>query len=157
MKKIILLFVSILIVYANSYAQESDNQGKKHFDLENFKAQKMAYLVQQIGITPEESAQFFPLYNEMQEKKFKLKMEAMKNARKIFKKQDPSDEECLKTVDGFLDNEVEIASLEKNYYQKFKKILSPQKLLKLKRADFHFAQEVLKKVDKRVKQRDKEE
>ncbi|MFZ4455363.1 MAG: hypothetical protein ACOYOT_04000 [Bacteroidales bacterium] len=149
MKKIVALLVCLLISLPTIFSQNEEPQRKKHFDIENFKAQKMAYLIREVGITPEESAQLFPIYNEMQQKRFKLKMEARHKAKAIFNNQNATNDECLKVIDDVLDNEIEVATLEKTYYQKFKKILSPQKLLKLKRADLMFAQEVLKKADRR--------
>lgn len=150
MKKLVLLLIYLALL-PSLFSQEDNNREKKRFDIENFKAQKMAYLIREVGITPEESAQLFPLYNEMQLKRFKLKASSIKSAHAIFKNKNSTDEECMKVLDDLLDREIEMATIEKNYYQKFKKILSPQKLLKLKRADYKFAQEVLKKADQRDK------
>lgn len=150
--KRILILLAIIGLTNVVFAQNDKPQGKKRFDIENFKAQKMAYLIREVGITPEESAELFPLYNEMTVKRFKLKMEAKRTAKSVFQSVSASDADCLKAIDEVLNSEIEIANLEKTYYQKFKKILSPQKLLKLKRADMQFAQEVIKKIDKRMNQ-----
>ena len=150
--KRILILLAIIGLTNVVFAQNDKPEGKKRFDIENFKAQKMAYLIREVGITPEESAELFPLYNEMTVKRFKLKMEAKRTAKSVFQNASASDADCLKAIDEVLNSEVEIANLEKTYYQKFKKILSPQKLLKLKRADMQFAQEVIKKIDKRMNQ-----
>lgn len=151
MKKITVLFICSVMLLPSLFSQDEMSREKKKFDIENFKAQKMAYLIREVGITPEESGQLFPLYNEMQAKRFKLKAASIKSTREIFQSKNASDEECMKVLDDVLDRDVEIAALEKTYYQKFKKILPPQKLLKLKRADYKFAQEVLKKADQRDK------
>ena len=54
MKKIVALLVCIVISLPTIFSQNEESQGKKHFDIENFKAQKMAYLIREVGITPEE-------------------------------------------------------------------------------------------------------
>lgn len=149
MKKNIILFLFSLMAIPYSFSQEDKGGERKHFDLEKFKAEKMAYLIQAVGITPEESAQLFPLYNEMQEKRFKLMMPTRAKARELRKNPNAAGGECLKVVDEILDKQIEEAAIEKAYYQKFKKILSPQKLLKLKQADMHFAREVLRRNDNR--------
>ncbi len=146
MKKIVtlicLLFVSVSYIY-------SQDKGRPHFDIEKFNAQKMAYLVQEVGITPEESAQLFPLYNEMQAKRFNMMKVTHDKSKALRNNPNAKDEEFLRMVDEILNRQVEEANLEKAYYQKFKRILSPQKVLKLKQADMRFAREILKNADQR--------
>ena len=149
MKKIIILFILLQMTFPQIFCQVEVGRVGKHFDLESFKAQKMAYLVKEVGLTPEESAQLFPLYNDMQEKRFKLKMEMREKVRSLNKKAIQTNDECLKLIDEVLDKQIEEVTIEKAYYQRFKKLLSPQKLFKLKQADFRFAKEMLKKNDKR--------
>lgn len=142
--------VSLYILLLACISLNAQDRGKdKSFDLEKFKATKMAYLVQEAGITPEEAVQLTPLYFEMQEKRFKLMMKARSKSKNINGNSCPSNDECIKMLDEILDNQIEDANIEKAYYQKFKKILSPQKILKLKHADFRFAHEMLKQKDKR--------
>jgi hypothetical protein len=150
MKKLFFTLLFTILVLPFSYSQELPKKADKRAELESFKAKKMAYLIAEVAITPEEAAQLFPLYNEMQEKRFLLKM-ALRNKSKILKENSKaSDEECMNLVDEFLEKEIQDATLEKAYYQRFKRILSPQKLLKLKQADYHFAKELLKKNDQRT-------
>lgn len=149
MKKLFLTFLLSLFVLPFSYSQELAKKADKRAELEAFKAQKMAYLIAEVAITPDEAAQLFPLYNEMQEKRFLLKMALRNKAKNLKENVKASDEECLKLIDEFLDKEIQDANIEKSYYQRFKRILSPQKLLKLKQADYHFAKELLKKNDQR--------
>ncbi|MEI7676496.1 MAG: hypothetical protein WCJ03_06935 [Bacteroidales bacterium] len=149
MKKNIILFILLQMTFPQIFCQVEVGHVGKHFDLENFKAQKQAYLIKEVCLTPEESAQLFPLYNKMQEKRFKLKMEMRENLRTLNKKTNQSNEECLKMIDEVLDKQIQEVTIEKVFYEKFKKVLSPQKLLELKQADFRFAKEMLKKSDNR--------
>lgn len=145
-KRLILLYIILL----TGICTNAQDRGKdKSFDLEKFKATKMAYLIQEAGITPEEAAQLTPLYFEMQEKRFKIMMKTRSKAKNMNENCNPGNEECIKMLDEILDNQIEDANIERAYYQKFKKILSPQKILKLKRADFRFAHEMLKQNDRR--------
>lgn len=148
MKKSYIILSIILLSIFSLTAQEKGKENRS-FDLEKFKAAKMAYLVQEADLTPEEASALSPIYFEMQEKRFKLMMKIRAKSKELRSNSNPSSEECLKAVDEILDNQIEDANIEKAYYQKFKKILPPQKLLKLKHADYHFAQEMLKQNDKR--------
>ncbi|MDP4269541.1 MAG: hypothetical protein Q8909_05390 [Bacteroidota bacterium] len=149
MKRIYLFFILVLMVSLQGFSQNEKKDEHHPLDVDKFNAQKMAYLIQEVGITPEEAAKLFPLYNEMQEKRFKMMKETIDKVRALRKNQNPKDEECLSLLDELLNKQVCEANMEKSYYQKFKKILSPQKVLKLKQADFRFARDVLRKNDQR--------
>jgi hypothetical protein len=149
MKRIYTLLIVLFAICLHGFAQGEKKDGQPPFDVDKFNAQKMAYLIQEVGITPEEAAKLFPLYNEMQEKRFKVMKETRDKMRALRKNQSPKDEECLSLLDELLNRQICDANMEKNYYQKFKKILSPQKVLKLKQADFRFAHDMLRKNDQR--------
>ena len=149
MKKICTLLILLLAISLQGYSQGEKKEGHSPFDVEKFNAQKMAYLIQEVGITPEEAAQLFPLYNEMQEKRFKMMKETVDKMKALRKNPNPKNEECLSVLDELLNRQVCEANMEKSYYQKFKKILSPQKVLKLKQADFRFAHDMLRRNDQR--------
>lgn len=149
MRKFFTLLILLLSICLQGYSQGEKKGGHSPFDFEKFNAQKMAYLIQEVGITPEEAAQLFPLYNEMQAKRFKMMKATHDKMRALRKNQNPKNDECLSVVDELLNNQIAEANLEKSYYQKFKKILSPQKVLKLKQADFRFARDILRKNDQR--------
>lgn len=143
------LIICIALISTFVVAAQEKGKENKTFDLEKFKTAKMAYLVHEADLTPEEANLLSPIYFEMQEKRFRLMMKMRVKSKELRSSTNPSGEECLKAVDDILENQIENANIEKAYYQKFKKILPPQKLLKLKHADYHFAQEMLKQNDKR--------
>ncbi len=143
------LWLSIVSVAAVQAQENRDPKGAKPFDIEKFNAQKTTYLIQQVGITPEEAALLLPLYNEMQTKRFQLMMATRTKARELRKSQNKKEEDYVRLLDEILDTQIEEANLEKSYYRKFKQILSPEKLFKFKLADMHFAREALKRADQR--------
>jgi len=143
------LLLSICSVFALQAQDNGEPKGPKPFDIEKFNAQKTTYLIQQVGITPEEAALLLPLYNEMQTKRFQLMMATRTKARELRKGQNKKDEDYVRLLDEILDKQIEEANLEKSYYRRFKQILSPEKLFKFKLADMHFAREVLKRADQR--------
>ncbi|MEG1749355.1 MAG: hypothetical protein RRZ65_07130 [Tannerellaceae bacterium] len=59
-------------------------------------------------------------------------------------KKQATDAEYLKAIDACLEVRINEAQLEKEYYEKFKKILSPEKLYKYRRADYKFAREFMR-------------
>lgn len=69
------------------------------------------------------------------------------------KNQDLSDEESRKALDDQFSIQEKELTLKKNYYEKFKAILPPQKLAKLEPAENEFNIEVLRKLKERREKR----
>lgn len=140
----IITFVAISMMLSSvSYAQK-DNQGNRHFNREAFLARRNAFITAEVGLTPDEAAKFIPLCNELQEKKFELGRECRKSSREMFKKKNPTDAEYTKVVDDLLNLRIAEAKLEKEYFEKFKKILSPEKIFKYQMAEAKFAREFMR-------------
>ena len=78
-------------------ASAQDNKRKPHFSPEEFQAKQRAYITEKAELTKEEADAFFPLFFELQKKKFELE----RNARKDFKRQrgeKMTKEDCRKYV-----------------------------------------------------------
>jgi 2,3-bisphosphoglycerate-independent phosphoglycerate mutase len=59
-----------------------------------------------------------------------------------------SEEECLKAIDALADAQIRIAQLEKEYLEKFKKILPASKILAIQRAEDQFNSELVKEMQR---------
>lgn len=136
-------FVAISVLFT-SEVKAQEGKDNKHFDREVFQAKRNAYITAEVGLTPEEAAVFIPLLDEMKQKMFELGHECRKFTREVRSKRKITDEEYLKNIDECLEVKVKEALLEKEYYEKFKKILSPEKLYKYRRAEYKFAREFMK-------------
>lgn len=60
----------------------------------------------------------------------------------------PTDADYAKAVNSNLDTKIQEAQLEKEYYEKFRKILSPEKLYKYQMAESQFARSFMKSMGK---------
>jgi Spy/CpxP family protein refolding chaperone len=123
--------ISVLLSF-NATAQEKKEQ--RHFDREAFEARRNAFITAEVGLTPEEAAQFIPLCNELRQKKFEVGRECRKLSKEIRHKENPTDADYNKVIDECLDVEIKEAQLEKEYFERFKKILSPEKVYKYRNA-----------------------
>ena len=129
-------------ISASAYAQKEKQ--RPHFDKEAYYAKRNAYITAEVGLTPQEAAEFIPLCNELQEKLFEVGRECRKLTRDIGQEKDGSDADYLKAIDECVNVNMMQAQLELEYYEKFKKILSPKKLYKYRRAEGMFAREFMK-------------
>ena len=121
-----------------TFAQKKSQQTES-----KFRSKQQAYMSKKAGLTQEESEKFFPLYFEFQDKKKEINGEAWKEAKKG-KNPGTTDEEYEKMIDKFFDNQEDIARLEKEYIQKYRKILSAKKIYMIYWAEIKFTKNMMK-------------
>ena len=144
MKKHLLTLLLLFFIALTAGAQEQ-KKGRPHFSPEEFQAKQQAYITEKAGLTPEEAEAFFPLFFELQKKKFDLE----RGARKDFKKQrneQMSEEECRQFVYNMADVKIEIAKLEREYTDKYLEVLPPCKVRKVQHAENSFQRDLMKKM-----------
>jgi hypothetical protein len=149
MKKLIILIAIVLI---NSFqfvkAQDELEPSKR----EKLEALKVAYLTNELSLTPEEAQQFWPLYNELGDKMGKLRKERRANRINTKKNHaELSDAELSAAIDKELDIEQQELDLKKAYNVRFKKILPIKKVAKLHAAEHGFRTELLHRSKDRSK------
>lgn len=144
MNKIFFITFVACSVVLSFNAQAQNEKQHRNFDREVFLAKKNAFITAEMGLTPEEAASFIPLCNELQEKMFEAGRECRKLSRDLKHNENVTDADYLKVIDECVNVNVKQAQLEKEYYEKFKKILPPMKLYKYKRAEGKFAREFMK-------------
>ncbi len=136
MKKIFFAF-ACLVMAANLVAQPMKDRVK-----ERVEAQRIGFITQRVSLTPEESQPFWPIYNEYTDK-----LKQIRSSTKMDKTFDEmSDADTEKMIMGQFDKETRIIDLRKEYYQKFKKVISVKKIAKLYRAEQDFKGEMLKQL-----------
>lgn len=143
MKNIISIFI-IFVVVQNSYCQEAGmNRGRM---LEKLEAQRVAFITTKLQLTADESARFWPVYNEYSKKR----MELRKESRMHYGQQ-----ESEESVDDQLEKEEQALKLKKKYYEIFKTTLPESKLSKLEDAEKEFRMEVIKALRQRRAERNR--
>lgn len=110
---------------------------------EEFHAKKQAYMTEKAGLTAEESKNFFPLYFELQNKKKASNKEAWKEARKG-KQPETTETEYSAIIDSFFISQHHIIDLEKEYIEKYRKILPNKKIYMIYWAEIKFNRHMLK-------------
>lgn len=135
MKKLLLTIVLTGIFFTGSFAQ----RGSQQFDFEQFKSKKIAFITDKLNLTPKEAQQFWPVYNQFENER----MEVQKKRRELDQKtHDESvkmtDKEIILTTRSIAQTFKKEAELAESYNEKFLKILPPQKVLLLYRAENQF-------------------
>ncbi len=144
MKNILLLL--ILCKGFAGYAQDGKLSEEKR---KEFEAQKVAFFTQQLDLTPEEAAAFWPLYNEMRKKIGDIEVSIRKNV--IETKDDAKglrEEDYRKKVNELLVAEQNMINVKKDYYARIMKILPASKVYKLDWTERKFHRQLFEKLKK---------
>ena len=144
MKKILFL-ISISFLFINVLFINAQSSTKSLMNLQEFEKNKQEYIVKEAGLTMEEAEQFFPLNSELQKKKLELHRKYKDNMKQTKEAEDISDEAYEKLIEENLNLKMKEAELDKEYTEKFNKLMSPHKLFKAQQAERFFMQEELRK------------
>ncbi len=125
-----------------------DGQRQQHDDQhKNIEAQRIAFITQELSLTPDEAKVFWPVYNEYDAKRHDLK-KSFRNGDD-FHKQD-IDKLTEKEATQILDNQIieaqKFLDLRKEYHAKFKAVLPAVKVLKLYDAEREFQKMLMDKI-----------
>lgn len=151
--KIIKLF-PILLLFAtiSFYGQDGRNFREKK---DQIKSMKIAFITNELLLTPEEATKFWPLFNSFEEKQNEIRREKMKNYLDRID-DDAIDKLSEKEAGNLLtqmeNTEEELFQLRKKFVANLKGVISPIKILKLKKAEENFNRKLLQQYrDKRPK------
>ena len=155
-KKCLMTLMLMIATATVTVAQEQPKGGRRHFSPEEFQAKQKAYITEKADLTTQEAEAFFPLFFELQKKKFELE----RNVRKDFKKErneKMTEEECRNFVYKMADTKIEIAKLEREYTEKYLKVLPPCKLRRVQHAEGSFQRDLMKKMTEQRPKRNGEQ
>lgn len=137
-------FVSILclFLFSMTFSLTISGQRPRKFDPQQFEKQLHQYIATEAGLTPGEAAAFFPLFDEMQRKQ-RLLFDKMR----IYMHTNTDDNRAsLKAIQAMDNNDLEIKKLQKEYHQKFCKVLPAGKVLQILKADDKFHRKAFKRM-----------
>ena len=152
MKRIILIASTLFVVSQIGFAQP--NQANKGDRKEKIEAMKVAYITDKLDLTPKEAQQFWPVFNEFDDKLKDLRQGRKKDTKDGMDNLDQlSDKEVETLIDSEIGYRQRELDLMKEYHAKFKAVLPARKVAKLYRAQEDFKRELLKKIQERKENR----
>ncbi len=141
MKRIYLLIILVLITIPFF--------GQKTYEekLNNLRSQKVAFITQRIELTPDEAEVFWPIYNELSQKKYALNKRRKEITFELKNNWDNyTDQEKESLADEFVGLKLKDANLDIEYHEKFKKVLSVEQVLRLYQSEIAFKNYLLNKI-----------
>lgn len=125
----------------NRTAQQLDR--KEWF--QKVRGYKHEFLIKELDLTQEQQQKFFPLYDAMEDQIIKLQDDIRTIERNILRGgASVTDAEYEKAVQSQFELKQREAQIELQYLPKFKKVLTPRQLFKLKGVDRKFTRGVMR-------------
>ncbi|MCJ8164646.1 hypothetical protein MKJ04_07295 [Pontibacter sp. E15-1] len=120
-------------------------QSHKHEQREKVEAAKVAFLTDKMGLTPEQSQKFWPIYNEHEAKRREL----VKGYRIDFKQDIDllTDAQVEARVAKIFDLKEKELALDKVYAERYQKVITIKQLVKMYRGEREFMKLLLRRLD----------
>ena len=114
---------------------------------DKIEAMKIAFLTNKMELTSKEAQVFWPLYNEYNEKAEKLRKVKRSDFSELKNKMDYlTDAQIKQYMNEVLDTKQKELTLEKEYFEKYIKVLPAKKLARLYQAENLFKKELIRKL-----------
>lgn len=133
----------IAFISLNAFAQDGPFLRKKK---EQIKALKVAFITDELSLTPDEAAKFWPLFNAFEDKQQEIKKQKLKgylNRIDDDSFDNLSEKDASTMLAQMESSEDELYQLKKKFVASLKGVISPVKILKLKKAEENFNRKLL--------------
>lgn len=138
-----LIAVTFLAFTSFAFAQNGKFIKEKK---EKIKSMKIAYITTELDLTTDEATKFWPLYNSFEEKQQEIRKQKLKGYMDRVDDEDfdkLTDKEATTMLSQMESTEEELFQLRKKFVASLKGVISPIKILKLKKAEEGFNRKLL--------------
>ena len=156
-KLILILLFGLANMNLFLFAQRDE---RRRAEFEELKEKRVVFITKAMKLSSEEAKAFWPLYNELQEKKIEL---SRKLRRAIFEfignereKKTHTENEYKEIVNLYAQAKIKEFKLEEEYITKFAKVISYEKIFSYQQAEQQFARQILDQSRERGAERQKQ-
>src|SRR5687768_4349301 len=141
-KGILVLTMLLSCVLAGAQDAEQDSaRGRNPHAREKIRAAHAAYITERLELSVSEAEKFWPVYREYSDKRRDVRLPLREAKRK------KADDKTLLDLD--LKIKQQELDLEKEYTQKLQKLISAEKMIKLREAEIDFRKLILRQIERR--------
>ena len=154
MKALLSILFTLLIIPA--LAQDDDVLTPRDERVrEKIQAARVAYITDQLQLTPAEAEKFWPIYREFAEKRSQIR-EQLRDLRLNPDQSKTPEQRDRELVDRQFNVKQQELNLEKDYSGRLLNVISAQKLRTLPEAERKFRQMILEQIQRRQLQQDRQ-
>jgi len=137
--------VSVLLwISFTGFSQEKKMRFEEN--MADMQAERVSFLSNKLQLTVDEAEKFWPIYNEYLKKREEQFFGRHKQMPRNFNPEDATDQELETMLNNILDQDVKLAEIKKEYFNKIRGILPVKKVLLLHRAEQDFMNHMLNKI-----------
>jgi len=142
-----LLTISLIFLAFMAQAQRPDQNPR-------LESAKIGLITERLNLSSEQAQQFWPVYNELGERKKDLRRERAQ-ATIGLDRNNISDSEARDLINRSMELKQRELDLEKEYAQKFQEVITPQQVLQLVKVEEDFRKFLLQKFRERQQQQNR--
>ena len=116
---------------------------------EKIKAQKVAYITEQLSLTPTEAEKFWPIYNIFDETMHQLRRKDMRDLRERMRSENVSESDAKQIIEDYLAIEELEHQAEIKLLKDLSSVIPAKKIIKLKSAEDSFNRMLMKRLRER--------
>ncbi len=145
MKKFLICIAIVLSqasVVSAQPPQSTDEAGRQKWmtELRNFKHD---FMIKELDIPADKQKEFFSAYDSMEDEISDLNAQTRSLEQKVLSDPDASDVELEAAARAQFELKSQESKIELEYYEKFKNILSPKQLIRIKNTERKFTQQLM--------------
>ncbi|MDE6158437.1 MAG: hypothetical protein K2F78_09910 [Muribaculaceae bacterium] len=138
-------FLSIAILgHLGALAQQPLNDADRDKVFSQMRAYKHRLLVKELELDKEQEKAFFPVYDRMDDQLQQIGAETRDLERRVMDNAEASDTEIEAAAAAVYSQKQREGKVEAEYYDRFKELLTPRQLLRLKSAERKFTQQLVR-------------
>ena len=152
--KLFVLLMTCVSVFSISAQNRENNRGgndkERRERFEEFKKKRIEHITKEMNLNEKESKDFWPICNELQEKKFELNRKNRQASGTILQQLrkenngSVSNDDYTKLIIGNAETKIKEAELEKHYLEKMLKVIPAEKVVRYQRAEQRFAEKIVR-------------
>lgn len=135
------IFLSLMLVLSTTINAQTNPKKEK------IKSLKIAFITNALDLSADEASTFWPIYNKYDEQQFKLRSEKSKYFKSKTERSELakiSDKEARGILTAMEDKDDQLHQVRKNLNRDLLKVVSPVKVVLLKKAEEDFNRSLLK-------------
>lgn len=138
--------MSILFIVSGFVAMSQADTTKREDRKEQIKAHKIAFISNELSLTPEEAEEFWPVYNQYTSTLEKIRTEKRSTIKQLRRINELSEEQSYELTQKVFELEKSESDTRLEYLDKFADVLDKRKAARVFVAEEKFKRELLKKI-----------
>lgn len=138
-----ILSIIALIASVSALAQENMSAADRERWLSTIREHKHEFLAKDLELTKDQQKEFFPLYDSMEDEIERVNAETREIEKRLNDNADATDLDIENGARTIFEQKRAEGQIEMTYFEKFRTILTPRQLLKLKNSERRFNQQLV--------------